>query len=509
MTIRSRFPAVPIPEQTLPAFLLDRAAVSGEAPALVDGSTGRVTSYAELAEAVHRAATGFAASGTARGDVVALMAPNCPDWAVALLGAQAAGAAVTPVNPLAPPEQVAVQLQDAGARCLVTVPALLDRVAVAAEKAGVTDLVVLGEAPGARPFAELLGAVGGRVVPGDPTDVALLPYSSGTTGLPKGVRLTHRSLVASCVQTEPLFTYAPTDTTVAVLPWWHAAGFATQLVHPLHEGATTVTMPRFDLPEFLGLLARHRVSKQIVVPPIVLALAKHPAVDDVDLSALEVLGSGAAPLGAGLEQACAARLGCVVLQGYGMTETGPMLAIAPLGGELPRPPGSAGLLVAGTEARLVDPVSGRDAGVGELWVRGAQVMVGYLHAPEATASTLDAEGWLRTGDLATMDADGWLFLLDRVKELIKYKGHQVAPAALEAVLVTHPAVADAAVVGVPDEEAGELPRAFVVRRGTVSAEELIDYVADRVAPQEKVRDVVFVDDVPRSPTGKVLRRLLT
>ncbi|MFW3170317.1 AMP-binding protein [Geodermatophilus sp. CPCC 206100] len=508
MIIRSRFPAVPIPDQTLPAFLLDRAAELGDAPALVDGATGRVTSYAELDESVHRAAAGFAAAGTARGDVVALMAPNCPDWAVALLGAQAAGAAVTPINPLAPPEQVLVQLQDSGARCLVTVPALLDRVGVAADKAGVTDLVVLGEAPGARSFAELLDAERGRTVAGNPADVALLPYSSGTTGLPKGVRLTHRSLVASCAQTEPLFAYAPTDTTVAVLPWWHAAGFATQLVHPLHEGATTVTMPRFDLPEFLGLLTRHRVAKQIVVPPIVLALAKHPAVDDADLSALEVLGSGAAPLGAGLEQACAARLGCVVLQGYGMTETGPMLAIAPLSGGHVRPPGSAGMLVAGTEARLVDPISGQDAETGELWVRGAQVMAGYLNEPAATAATLDAEGWMRTGDLATVDADGWVFLLDRVKELIKYKGHQVAPAALEAVLITHPAVADAAVVGVPDEEAGELPRAFVVRSGTVSEEELIEYVADRVAPQEKVRDVVFTDTVPRSPTGKVLRRLL-
>jgi acyl-CoA synthetase (AMP-forming)/AMP-acid ligase II len=246
----------------------------------------------------------------------------------------------------------------------------------------------------------------------------------------------------------------------------------------------------------------------VVVPPIVLALARHPAVDRYDLSSLRFLGCGAAGLGGDLEQECSKRLGCPVAQGYGMSETSPMIAIADVTRLDERPPGTAGLLVASTEARLVDPVTGTDADPGELWIRGPQLMLGYLNNPEATAATIDAEGWLHTGDLATVDANGYVFLLDRVKELIKYKGYQVAPAELEALLVAHPAVADAGVVGRPDPEVGERPVAFVVRRGEVSAEQLIAYVAERVAPHKKVREVVFVDEIPRSATGKILRRVL-
>jgi acyl-CoA synthetase (AMP-forming)/AMP-acid ligase II len=259
------------------------------------------------------------------------------------------------------------------------------------------------------------------------------------------------------------------------------------LTHALRGGATVVTMPRFDLPEFLGLLQRHRATTTIVVPPIMLALAKHPVVDDYDLSALRLLGAGAAPLGADIEQACARRLGVPVIQGYGMTETSPMIAI---GG---------------------DPATGEDTEPGEpgeLWVLVPLPMSGYLHNPDATAATVDPQGWLHTGDLATIDDDGFVFIVDRVKELIKYKAYQVAPAELEALLVRHPAVADAAVIGVPDAEAGESPKAFVVRRGEVTEADLTTFVAERVAPYKKVRSIEFVDQIPKSPTGKILRRLL-
>jgi acyl-CoA synthetase (AMP-forming)/AMP-acid ligase II len=510
MITKSRCSDVEIPELSLPAFVLDRAAELGDKPALVDGPTGRTTSYADLADAVGRAAAGFAAREIGHGDVVALMAPNSPDWVVAFLGAQAAGAAVTTINSLYTAEEILTQLLDAGARCLVTAPAFLDRAGVAAEKAGIIDVIVFGSAPGTTPFAELLGH--GDAPPDvtiDPaSDPAMVPYSSGTTGLPKGVLLSHRSMVASSVQTQPLFAYTPDGVTIAVLPYFHLAGNFTELVHPLRGGATVVTMPRFDLEQFLGLIQTHEATKVVVVPPIVLALARHPVVDRCDLSSLQVLASGAAPLGADLEQECSKRLGCPVGQGYGMSETSPMITVVDVTRIAEHPPGTAGLLVASTEARLVDPATGTDAPTGELWIRGPQVMLGYLNNPEATAATIDADGWLHTGDLGTVDANGYVFLLDRVKELIKYKAYQVAPAELEALLVGHPAVADAGVVGRPDPEVGERPVAFVVRRGEVSADQLIAYVAERVAPYKKVREVVFVDEIPRSATGKILRRVL-
>jgi acyl-CoA synthetase (AMP-forming)/AMP-acid ligase II len=278
----------------------------------------------------------------------------------------------------------------------------------------------------------------------------------------------------------------------------------------LWHGATLVTMPRFDLEDFLRVLQEQHVTQAFLVPPIVLALAKHPMVDKYDLSSLEFIMSGAAPLDAGLERACSGRLSCDVSQGWGLTETSPVLttnAGAPLG---PRP-GSVGVLLPNTELRVVDPATGADLGrnqTGELVARGPQVMKGYLNNPEATAEMLDADGWLRTGDLGHVDDDGYVYVVDRVKELIKYKGLQVAPAELEAVLLGHPEIADAAVVRFPDEEAGEVPKAFVVAKTPLQAEEVMAFVAERVAPFKKVRRVEFVDEIPRALSGKILRRVL-
>jgi acyl-CoA synthetase (AMP-forming)/AMP-acid ligase II len=267
-------------------------------------------------------------------------------------------------------------------------------------------------------------------------------------------------------------------------------------------------MPRFELEAFLGLLQDYAVTKAHLVPPIVLALARHPAVDDYDLSRLGYIMSGAAPLGPELAGACAERLGCTVVQGYGLTEASPVTHLTPDAG--PNKPGSIGPSIPNTECRVVDPESGRELGsneVGEIWVRGPQVMSGYLHDAEATSDAI-RDGWLRTGDLAYADEDGYFFVVDRLKELIKYKGFPVAPAELEAVLLEHPAVTDAAVVPSPDPEAGEVPKAFVVASGKVEPDELIAYVGDRVAPQKRVRAVEMIDAIPKSPSGKILRRLL-
>jgi len=271
-----------------------------------------------------------------------------------------------------------------------------------------------------------------------------------------------------------------------------------------------VTMPRFELEPFLALLEAHRITRAFVVPPLVLALANDPAVDRYDVSSLRGVMSGAAPLDAALETACARRLECALIQGYGLTEASPVThAVSDEPGAAR--PGTIGRLVPNTECRIVDPASGADLGPGEdgeLLIRGPQVMSGYLNNRDATAATLDADGWLHTGDIGRVDADGYFTIVDRLKELIKYKGFQVPPAELEAVLRTHPAVGDAAVIPIPDEECGEVPKAFVVLRRAVPPEALLAYVAERVAPYKKIRAVEVVDAIPRSPSGKILRRVL-
>jgi acyl-CoA synthetase (AMP-forming)/AMP-acid ligase II len=507
---RSDRPDVEVGGATVPAFVLQHAARLGGKPALVDGPTGRTLTYGQLAAGVERVAAGLAARGFGQGDVLALYSPNLPEYALAAYGAMAAGGAVTGANPLLTPEELAGQLADSGARLLVTVPPFLERALAAAEKAGVEEVVVLGEAPGATPFRELVAHQHpAAAVAVDPErDLAALPYSSGTTGLPKGVELTHANLVTNARQSQAALGWREDDVVLAVAPFFHAIGGNIVLPSGLAAGATLVTLPRFDLEGFLQTIQRHRVTYTIVVPPVALALTSHPLVDAYDLSSLRVLGVGGAPLGAEVEQRCAERLGCTVGQGFGMTEAAALIAVGPL--EAPRR-GAVGRLVPNTEARVVDPQGGADLGpgrTGELWVRGPQLMRGYRRRPEATAQTIDGDGWLHTGDLCYLDEDGYLYVVDRLKELIKYKGYQVAPAELEHLLLTHPAVADAAVVPRPDPEAGEVPVAHVALRGQATAEELLAYVAERVAPYKRVRAVRITDSVPRSPSGKLLRRLL-
>jgi acyl-CoA synthetase (AMP-forming)/AMP-acid ligase II len=335
-----------------------------------------------------------------------------------------------------------------------------------------------------------------------------LPYSSGTTGLPKGVMLTHHNLVSNILQSSIALDVGAEDTMLGVLPFFHIYGMVVIMNLGLHYGATIVTMPRFDLEQCLDAMQRHRISFANVVPPIVLALAKHPIVDNYDLSALRTVFSGAAPLGTEVAQAVATRLGCIVKQGYGLTETSPVTHAVRLGSAQTA---GIGPPLPNTESKVVDLATGEELGPdqeGEICIRGPQVMKGYLNRAEATAAMIDAEGWLHTGDVGYADAHGDFFIVDRVKELIKYKGMQVAPAELEAVLLTHPAIADAAVIPLRDEEAGEVPKAFVVLKGELSADEICRYVAERVAPYKRLRSIEFIDQIPKSPSGKILRRVL-
>ncbi|HEU4397351.1 MAG TPA: 4-coumarate--CoA ligase family protein [Actinomycetota bacterium] len=510
--VTSPHPDVQIPDVALHELVLADAGRRADAPALVDGPSGRTLTYGQLAGGVRRVAAGLAARGFGKGDVLAIHSPNVPEYALAFYGVCAAGGVNTTINPLYTVDEIAFQLRDAGARFLLTVPPFLDRALAAAAAAGVEEVFVLGEGDGATPFSSLLAA--GDTPPAvelDPaTDLASLPYSSGTTGLPKGVMLTHRNLVANLAQCRPVLVSREGDKLIAVLPFFHIYGQVVLMAAALWQGATLVSMPRFDLEDFLRILQEQRITQAYLVPPIVLALAKHPMVDKYDLSSLGFIMSGAAPMDASLELAAEGRLACDVMQGWGLTETSPVLttnAGAPLG---PRH-GSVGVLLSNTELRVVDPATGAVLGrnqTGELVVRGPQVMKGYLNNPRATADMLDPDGWLHTGDLGHVDDDGYVYVVDRVKELIKFKGLQVAPAELEAVLLAHPAIADAAVVRYPDEEAGEVPKAFVVARSPLQAEEVMAFVAERVAPHKKVRRVEFVDEIPKALSGKILRRVL-
>jgi acyl-CoA synthetase (AMP-forming)/AMP-acid ligase II len=509
MIYKSPLPDITVPDTLLGPFVLQHAERLANEPALVEGATGRTLTYAEFVHAMQSLAGGLAARGFGKGDVLALMAPNVPEYAVAFHGAAWAGGAVTTINPTYTAGEVKHQLMDSGAKILVTVSAFADIASEAAVGTGVEEIVTMDPGGGAT-LAELMGEPMTSQVECNPDDVVALPYSSGTTGLSKGVMLTHRNLVANLVQTAAMLPIAEGDAVLAFLPFFHIYGMQVLMNGALCQGAKVVTMPRFDLEQFLTLCQEHHVNRAFVAPPIVLALAKHPLVDKYNLSDLKQVFSGAAPLGAELALEAGARLGCEVVQGYGMTELSPV-SHSTLTGQFK--PGTIGVLTPSTEARIVDPESGNDQGVGEggeIWVRGPQVMPGYLNNPEATAGTIDSDGWLHTGDVGHVDEDGHFTIVDRLKELIKYKGFQVPPAELEALLVTHPDVADAAVIGIPDEEAGELPKAFITLRegATATAEDIQAFVADNVAHYKRVRLVEFIPEIPKSASGKILRRFL-
>lgn len=510
----SPLPEVEIPVTAVTPYVLEPAGRLADHPAMIDGPTGRSYTFGQLADLTARVAGGLAATGFGPGSTIAVMLPNLPEYFLVFHGAGLAGGTATTINPTYGVGEVRHQLEDSGATSIVTIPMFADIAKEAVEGTAATTVYVIGgDVEGTTRFESFMAAdpLPGQV-PVDPMEhVMVLPYSSGTTGLPKGVMLTHHNLVANLAQIEPVLEVREgEERVIAVLPFFHIYGMQVLMNAVIARGGTVVTMPRFDLEQFLSLVQEHRITIAYLVPPIVLALAKHPLVDQYDLSSLKLVFSGAAPLGAEVALAAAERIGCDVVQGYGMTELSPVTHSTPMG---QFKPGSIGLTISNTEVRVVDPATGHDLELdedGELWIRGPQVMKGYLNNPQATAATIDDEGWLHTGDIGHVDADGHFYIVDRLKELIKYKGFQVPPAELEALLLTHPEIVDAAVIGVPDEEAGEIPKAFVVAKpgSSVDAEEVKSFVAGQVAGYKHIRIVEFVEEIPKSASGKILRREL-
>ncbi|MDM0111300.1 AMP-binding protein [Variovorax sp. J22R133] len=501
-----------LPLTTVPRFIREAARQRPAAPAMIEASTGRTITCAALDHQIGRVAAGLAAQGFRPGDTLLICSPNSPEWAIVALGAMAAGGRVSGANPGYTAAELAQQLRDSKARFAFTVPPLLDTVRQAAAQTGCERFIVAGDAQAgdALSLASLLACTGPEPqVPADPDALALLPFSSGTTGLPKGVMLTHRAIVANVCQILEGSDWPQGMVSLAFLPMFHAMGFVLTTLSGLAAGGTLVTLPRFEPEAFLSAIATHRVTHVIAVPPVMQFLAGHPMVGTFDLSSLRIVGSGGAPMGAALEARVSTRLKCPTVQGYGMTEVSAVLTLVDVRGALR--PGSVGQVVPGTQARVVDAATGADVTQGEqgeLWFRGPQLFAGYLDNPQATAATLTPDGWIRTGDIGRIDEDGFVFITDRLKELIKVNGESVAPAELEALLMTHPAVADAAVIGRPDERTGELPVAWVVPRSDLDAEALKAWFAERVAPCKRLADVVPVDAIPRNPAGKPLRRVL-
>jgi acyl-CoA synthetase (AMP-forming)/AMP-acid ligase II len=503
MIFRSPHPPVTIPEVAFTPFLLERIKKFGKRTALVDASNGRKVSFAEFHDDILARAGGLYRFGLRKEDVFAIYSPNSIEYAVTFHAVSLLGGIVTPANPLCTSQELAGQLKDSRAKFLLTTSELMEKSVEASKNSEVKEIFVAGKTmPAANgPLPDV------SIHPHE--DLVAMPYSSGTTGFPKGVMLTHRNLIANLLQIEATRIFDPQDVVICVLPLFHIYGLMVILNECLYLGCTNVMMERFDLKQLLKNMETYRVTLAPLVPPIVLALAKQPVVSEYDLSQLKTIFCAAAPLSADLTLECSERIGCLIKQGYGMTEASPATHMSPYEKELIKS-GSVGVCVPNTECKIVDD-QGTELNVnqeGEILVRGPQVMKGYLNQPEATALAIDEQGWLRTGDIGFADEDGNFYIRDRVKELIKFKGYQVAPAEIEAVLLTHPMIVDAAVIPSADSEAGEVPKAFVVLKGVVALNEIQDYVASRVAPHKKIRRIEQIDQIPKSPSGKILRRIL-
>ncbi|MEK6207872.1 MAG: long-chain-fatty-acid--CoA ligase [Chloroflexota bacterium] len=483
----------------------------GDKPALLMGD--RSVTFREIDELSDQLAAALAKRGVRPGERVTIFMPNSIEFVIAFYGTLKAGGVVNPINAQSKEREVRFQVDDAGATAVLYHAALAPVVdAVRAELKAVRAFAVTGDsAPsGVERFDDLAAEPGSVSVTAVMGDLAVLPYTSGTTGFPKGVMLTHANLTAN---QEQFFARVPVrrdDVFLNVLPYFHIYALNLLMTGAISLGATQVAMSRFDMVEYCTLVERHRATVCFIVPPIVLGLAMSPEVEKHDFSSVRFFFTGAAPLAPDPARRMIQRLGKPLIQGYGLTETSPVTHANPLEAAVLE---SIGPVVAGTEDKIVDLETGTrtlaNGEVGEICVRGPQVMRGYWNKPQDTADVI-RDGWFHTGDVGRRDDNGYVFIVDRKKEFIKYKGFGVGPAEVEAVLCEHPAVADAGVIGKPDTEAGEIPKAFVQLRpnAQATAEELIAFVKERISDYKRVREVEFIDKVPRTASGKILRREL-
>ncbi|XP_064603559.1 LOW QUALITY PROTEIN: uncharacterized protein LOC135468981 [Liolophura sinensis] len=510
--VHSHHPPLNLPKEAFGHTMIEALTRGGNSQAIYEVDTGRQYTNSDLKDAMVMVASGLIKLGYKKGDVISICALNSAEYVILCLGVIAIGGTVSFINPLCSVDDLRDHLVDCKARAIATFPQFTPIVQnVRQALPNLKDVIVFGEAEGCCPFSSLLSDDGSAFpdrVDIDPTsDIVLLPYSSGTTGMPKGVMITHSTISANIKQFIGAFPSVPEDRMLCYLPLFHIFGLMTSL-SALVAGVTLVVTPRFDQ-NMLSVLEEQRISILNLVPPVCMFLSKHPLAQQTDLSSVRVAVSGAAALSADLLEQFQSATGIQnTIQGYGMTEC----PIAILDCK-PALSGSVGRLLPNTRAKIVDVSDGRVLGAGEkgeICLQGPQVMAGYYGNPQATNDSL-SQGWLRTGDIGYYNSDGYFFIHDRLKELIKYKAFQVAPAQLEAILQTHPGVRDAAVIGVPDEEAGEVPRAFVVTVTGVSPteEDITNFVKERVSAYKQLRGGVrFIHEIPKSASGKILRRVL-
>ncbi|KAL2921420.1 4-coumarate--CoA ligase 2 [Bienertia sinuspersici] len=488
---KSRLPEIPIINHLpLHSYLFEKLPQFSDKPCLISGSTGKIYTYSETHLLCCKTASGLSKLGIKKGDVVMILLQNCPEFVFSFFGASMIGAICTPANPFYTPSEIFKQVKLSSAKMVITQSQFVDKLRENDEFKIDEDfkVITIDNPPENCLHFSVLSESNEAEIPEsefDPNDPVCLPFSSGTTGLPKGVILTHKSLSTSVAQQvdgdNPNMHLTEQDVMLCVLPLFHIFSLNSVLMIALRSGSGILLMPKFEINSLLQLIQEHKVSVAMVVPPLVLALAKNQMVEKYDLSSIRIVMSGAAPLGKELEDALRERIPQAILgQGYGMTEAGPVLSMCPGFAKEPlqTKPGSCGIVVRNAEMKIVDPDTGVSVGyneAGEICIRGEQIMKGYLNDPASTAATIDIEGWLHTGDIGYVDDDEEVYIVDR------------------------------------DEAAGEVPVAFVVRstNGLDLTEETVkEYIAKQVVFYKKLHNVYFIHAIPKSASGKILRKEL-
>lgn len=520
---KSKLPDIPISNHLpLHAYCFENLSKFADRPCLIVAATGKTYTYSETYLQCRKIAAGLSKLGIQKGDVIMILLQNSAEFVLSFIAASMIGAVATTANPFYTSAEIFKQVKASETKLIITQAMYVDK--LHQNELGVEfdfKVITTDEPPVNCLHFSVISESNEEDIPVveiDPEDAVALPFSSGTTGLPKGVILTHKSLTTSVAQQvdgeNPNLYLTTEDVLLCVLPLFHIFSLNSVLLCALRAGSGVLLMHKFEIGTLLGLIEKHKVTVAMVVPPLVLALAKNPTVAEFDLSSIRVVLSGAAPLGKELEETLHNRIPQAVLgQGYGMTEAGPVLSMS-LGfakNPFPTSSGSCGTVVRNAELKVLDPDTGRSLGYnqpGEICIRGQQIMKGYLNDENATKTTIDEEGWLHTGDVGYIDDNDEIFIVDRVKELIKFKGFQVPPAELEGLLVSHPSIADAAVVPQKDVAAGEVPVAFVVRsNGNDLTEEIVkEFIAKQVVFYKRLHKVYFVHAIPKSPAGKILRK---
>lgn len=500
-----------------------------DSDAFIDGDTGEKITHRQLRDLSNQLASGiYNKLNIRKGDCIAIFLPNCIQLPIIFLGALALGVVVTTINPMYTEKEVSHQLKDSNAKLIFAFENGLEVAQNSVNKIRKSCKVIsLGKASSnCTTLADIYCTsdypkLSFKTNVESKDTVALIAYSSGTTGLPKGVVTTHYNLISNLMQCEHVLKGSLRLGMVAsgVLPFFHCYGIMVNMLIGTHSFLKTVVIPKFEFTKLLGIIQGYKVELLSLAPPVILLLAKSPLVEGFDLTSIKYILSGAAPLPADVGNAAKKRLGCCVAQGYGMTEASPVITIMPFEEQRVE---SAGRIVPNMKAKIVDPLSGKTLGInetGELWVSGPNIMKGYFNNTKATQEMFDSDNYMRTGDVGYFDSDRNLFIVDRVKELIKYKGYQVAPAELEEVLLSHPKVKDCCVIGIPDPATGEeIPKGFVALNLegnlTPSAMETVlneikEASHKKLAFYKHFRGgIEAIDAIPKSPTGKILRRLL-